>query len=76
MSVTGKRGAGIPIVLLHDSIGGVITVEMKNGCLYRGTLDDCQDNMNMTIKVSIISLTCLYICSILIYSLFYRTAQK
>eukprot|EP01031_Cornospumella_fuschlensis_P041655 gene41655-50832_t len=50
MSVTGKRGAGIPIVLLHDAIGGIITVEMKNGCLYRGTLDDCQDNMNMTIK--------------------------
>ncbi len=51
MSVTGKRGAGIPIVLLHDSMGGIVTVELKNGSVYRGTLDDAQDNMNCLLKV-------------------------
>lgn len=51
MSVTGKRGVGIPIVLLHDAEGGIVTVELKNGNVYRGILDDAQDNMNCTIKV-------------------------
>lgn len=51
VSVTGKRGAGIPIVLLHDSMGGIVTVELKNGSVYRGTLDDAQDNMNCLLKV-------------------------
>lgn len=51
VSVTGKRGAGIPIILLHDSMGGIVTVELKNGSVYRGTLDDAQDNMNCLLKV-------------------------
>jgi small nuclear ribonucleoprotein D3 len=51
MAVTGKRGIGIPIILLHDAEGGVVTIELKNGCTYRGTLDDAQDNMNCTLKV-------------------------
>jgi small nuclear ribonucleoprotein D3 len=50
VSVTGKRGAGIPIILLHDSMGGIVTVELKNGSVYRGTLDDAQDNMNCLLK--------------------------
>ncbi len=52
MSVTGKRGVGIPIILLHDSEGGVVTVELKNGSIYRGILEDGQDNMNCTLKVN------------------------
>lgn len=51
MSVTGKRGVGIPLILLHDAEGGVVTVELKNGCIYRGLLDEAQDNMNCTLKV-------------------------
>lgn len=51
MSVTGKRGVGIPIILLHDAEGGVVTVELKNGSIYRGILEDGQDNMNCTLKV-------------------------
>ncbi len=51
MSVTGKRGAGIPIVLLHDATGGIITIELKNGSMYRGMLEDAQDNMNCLLKV-------------------------
>ena len=56
MSVSGKRGVGIPLILLHDAEGGIVTVEMKDGSMYRGNLDDAQDNMNLTIKVHIILL--------------------
>lgn len=52
VSVTGKRGAGIPVILLHDATGGIISVELKNGCVYKGTLEDVQDNMNCMVKVS------------------------
>ena len=48
----GKRGVGIPVILLHDAEGGIITIEMKNGDSYRGFLDEAQDNMNCTLKVS------------------------
>jgi hypothetical protein len=51
VSVTGKKGVGIPVILLHDAEGGIVTVEMKDGCIYRGTLDDAQDNMNLTLTV-------------------------
>lgn len=51
MSVTGKRGIGIPIILLHDAEGAIVTIELKNGAIYRGTLIESQDNMNCTLKV-------------------------
>ena len=52
VSVSGKKGVGIPIILLHDAEGGIITVELKNGESYRGLLDESQDTMNCTMKVS------------------------
>lgn len=54
MSVTGKRGVGIPTILLHDAEGGLITIELKNGCTYRGILDESEDNMNCTMKVCLL----------------------
>jgi small nuclear ribonucleoprotein D3 len=53
MSVTGGRGVGIPIILLHDAEGGIITIELKDGSMYCGTLEDAQDNMNCLLKVLI-----------------------
>ncbi len=44
---------GIPIILLHDAEGGMVTVELKNGSIYRGILEYGQDNMNCTLKVSL-----------------------
>lgn len=49
--MSGKRGVGIPVILLHDAEGGIITVELKNGDVYRGFLEECQDNMNCTMRV-------------------------
>ena len=31
MSVTGKRGVGVPLILMHDGEGTIVTVECKNG---------------------------------------------
>ena len=51
MSVTGKRGVGIPVILLHDAEGGTVSVELKDGSIYTGRLEETQDNMNCTLKV-------------------------
>jgi len=50
MSVTGGNGVGIPLLLLHDAQGADVTVELKDGCTYTGLLEECQDNMNCTLK--------------------------
>ena len=50
MSVTGKRGIGIPTILLHDAEGTIVTIELKNGETYRGLLDESEDNMNCVMK--------------------------
>ena len=33
-----SAGLGVPVKLLHESLGHVITVELKTGQLYRGKL--------------------------------------
>ncbi|CAM9906035.1 unnamed protein product, partial [Phaeothamnion confervicola] len=37
---------GVPIKLLHEAESHTITVEMKNGEVYRGLLDEAEDTMN------------------------------
>lgn len=37
---------GIPIKLLHEGEGLTVTVELKNGEIYRGTLSVAEDSMN------------------------------
>ena len=50
MSVVGNNRVGIPIVLLHDAEGAVVTVETKAGLLIRGLLFEAEDQMNVYIK--------------------------
>ncbi|KAJ1984533.1 small nuclear ribonucleoprotein Sm D3 [Dimargaris cristalligena] len=38
---------GVPVKLLHESEGHIITLEMKNGQTYRGKLLEAEDNMNL-----------------------------
>ncbi|CAN0015063.1 unnamed protein product [Sphacelaria rigidula] len=38
--------AGVPIKLLHEGEGHGVTVEMRNGEIYRGHLNDAEDTMN------------------------------
>lgn len=51
--MTGKSGVGIPIILLHDGEGAIVTIELKTGDMYRGYLEDSEDNMNCTLKVKL-----------------------
>jgi len=37
---------GIPIKVFHEAKGLVVTLELKTGEVYRGTLGDTEDNMN------------------------------
>ena len=54
MSVVGNNRVGIPIVLLHDAEGAVITVETKRGELIRGLLFEAEDMMNLYLKKAVV----------------------
>lgn len=41
---------GIPVKLLHEGVGFVITIELKSGELFRGKLIECQDNFNCRLE--------------------------
>uniref|UniRef100_A0A7S4VE27 Small nuclear ribonucleoprotein Sm D3 n=1 Tax=Ditylum brightwellii TaxID=49249 RepID=A0A7S4VE27_9STRA len=54
MSVVGNNRVGIPIVLLHDAEGSVVSVETKNGELIRGLLFEAEDMMNLYLKKAVV----------------------
>ncbi|XP_027156861.1 small nuclear ribonucleoprotein SmD3b-like [Coffea eugenioides] len=41
-----SRSLGIPVKLLHEAAGHIVTVELKSGELYRGSMVECKDNWN------------------------------
>ncbi|KAI6134588.1 Sm-like ribonucleoprotein [Pisolithus thermaeus] len=45
-----QEGLGVPVKLLHESLGHVVTVELKTGQLYRGKLAEAEDNLNISLK--------------------------
>ncbi|TFK54446.1 small nuclear ribonucleo protein Sm D3 [Heliocybe sulcata] len=45
-----NEGLGVPVKLLHESLGHIITVELKTGQLYRGKLAEAEDNLNISLK--------------------------
>ncbi|BFZ54718.1 small nuclear ribonucleoprotein Sm D3 [Savitreella phatthalungensis] len=49
-SNAGGMSLGIPLKLLQESIGHVVTVELDSGAMYRGTLDTAEDNMNIQMR--------------------------
>eukprot|EP00803_Ostreobium_quekettii_P004455 evm.model.scf_599.6 EVM.evm.TU.scf_599.6 scf_599:36871-38751(-) len=48
--MTSAKGIGIPIKLLHEAEGHVVTVELKTGETYRGELFDSEDNWNVQLR--------------------------
>ncbi|BGP26874.1 small nuclear ribonucleoprotein Sm D3 [Rhodotorula toruloides] len=40
---------GVPVRLLHESLGHIITVEGKNGVVYRGKLFEAEDSMSISL---------------------------
>ncbi|KAH0827906.1 hypothetical protein J3R83DRAFT_3535 [Lanmaoa asiatica] len=43
-------GLGVPVKLLHESLGHIVTVELKTGQLYRGKLAEAEDNLNISLR--------------------------
>ncbi|GET51170.1 sm-like ribonucleo protein [Rhizophagus irregularis DAOM 181602=DAOM 197198] len=41
---------GVPIKLLHEAQGHVVTLELNNGTVYRGKLSEAEDNMNVQLR--------------------------
>merc|ERR1712070_133196 len=48
MSVS--KGVGIPVKLLHEAEGHIVTVELKTGETFRGTLKNSEDNWNCQLE--------------------------
>lgn len=47
---------GVPIKLLHEAEKHVVTVELKNGEIYKGLLAEAEDTMNCQMKEGVINL--------------------
>ncbi|THG19481.1 hypothetical protein TEA_007206 [Camellia sinensis var. sinensis] len=45
-----SRSLGIPVKLLHEAVGRVVTMELKSGELYRGSMIECEDNWNCQLE--------------------------
>lgn len=45
-----SKNIGVPIKLLYEAEGMKITVEMKNGEIYRGLLLGAEDTMNVSLS--------------------------
>ena len=45
-----SRSLGIPVKLLHEAARHVVTVELKSGELYRGSMIECEDNWNCQLE--------------------------
>ncbi|XP_074275768.1 small nuclear ribonucleoprotein SmD3b-like [Silene latifolia] len=45
-----SRSLGIPVKLMHEATGHIVSVELKSGELYRGTMIECEDNWNCQLE--------------------------
>ncbi|GMH16333.1 hypothetical protein Nepgr_018174 [Nepenthes gracilis] len=45
-----SRSLGIPVKLMHEATGHIVTVELKSGELYRGSMIECEDNWNCQLE--------------------------
>ena len=41
---------GVPVKLIHEAEGHIVTIELVNGELYRGLMVDAEDNMNCQLQ--------------------------
>jgi small nuclear ribonucleoprotein (snRNP)-like protein len=64
-----SRSLGIPVKLLHEAAGHIVTVELKTGELYRGSLIECEDNWNCQLEN--ITFTSKVIISFFFWLVFY-----
>ena len=53
MSVTGKRIVGMPTLLLYEAEGCTALVQTRDGSIFRGMIDEVEDNWNLSMKTVI-----------------------
>ena len=46
LRVRNETQVGVPIKLLHEGEGHMVTIELRNGEIYRGHLDETEETMN------------------------------
>ena len=44
------QSIGVPVKLIHECEGHIVTVELINGEVYRGLMVDAEDNMNCQLQ--------------------------
>ncbi|KAL6776548.1 SMP1 [Auxenochlorella protothecoides x Auxenochlorella symbiontica] len=51
MAAAGSlKGVGIPVKLIHEAEGHIVSVELKTGEIFRGELHDAEDNWNVQLS--------------------------
>lgn len=50
MSVTGKKLIGMPTLLLYEAEGCTILVQTRDGSIFRGVLNEVEDNWNLNLQ--------------------------
>ena len=49
---------GVPVKVLHEAEGHIVTVETTTGEVYRGKLIEAEDNMNSQVKAMELDIVC------------------
>ena len=68
-----SRSLGIPVKLLHEAAGHVVSVELKSGELYRGSMIECEDNWNCQLEN--ITYTAKVRLSLLLFVVLHKTTR-
>ncbi|CAI5722301.1 unnamed protein product [Hyaloperonospora brassicae] len=54
-ATTTTTTVGVPISLLHEGEGRTVTIELKNGEVYRGHLTESEDSMNCQLSNAVLT---------------------
>ena len=57
---------GVPIKVLHEAEGHIVTCETNTGEVYRGKLIEAEDNMNCQVRSKHLHCVAQYICCIIL----------
>jgi len=57
-----SAGLGVPVKLLHESLGHIITVELKTGQLYRGKLAEGVRSYFLDSQIAQLTTTIFFLC--------------
>merc|ERR1711862_190927 len=48
--MSSLKAVGVPVKLLHEAIGHIVSVELKSGEIYRGDMTCAEDNWNCQLR--------------------------